>query len=253
MTRFFSIAVFLVFLFVPTIDAADDAGHRELLATHYRLVKPDGAGPFPAVMMVPGLRGFYADFAKRTYDAVQSRLVQLGFVILRVDYLGARNLTSTIASPVSPEQVAADICVAGEYLRQQPFVKKGAINVMGWSFGASSALQALGRAHSREPLRVDAVIGYYPHCDFVQQKWDSEVPVLVLAGAMDNVASLRKCNYPFSGMPSQKLVVKEYDDAHHCFDMLGLPAETQYQYETIGYNEAAAKSAWSEVTNFLRK
>ena len=91
MVRNFFVAFFLIFVVIPTVQAADDAKHRELLSKHYRLVKPDGAGPFPAIMMVPGCSGFDAKFAKAHYDHVQSRLVELGFVTLRVNYLAARN------------------------------------------------------------------------------------------------------------------------------------------------------------------
>jgi dienelactone hydrolase len=117
----------------------------------------------------------------------------------------------------------------------------------------SGALQALGRAHNRDPVQVDAVVAYFPHCDFVQERWESQVPVLVLSGALDNVTPLTKCNYLFRGLPSHRLTVLVYDDARHGFDNFTLPAEMQVRFGTIGYNEAAAKSAWKEVTNFLRK
>jgi dienelactone hydrolase len=109
--------------------------------------------------MVPGCSGF--EFATGHYDSVQSRLVGLGFVTLRVNYLAARNITSCTMG-VSPEDVAGDIRIAADYLRQQPYVKKGAINVIGWSYGAAGSLQALGRAWRRDPVQVDAVIAYYP-------------------------------------------------------------------------------------------
>lgn len=252
MLRFSCIVAFLILVFAPTIGTADNADQRELLAKHYRLEKPEGAGPFPAVMMVSGCSGFDAEFAKELYNAVQSKLVELGFVTLRVNYLAVRNLTSCYPD-VSTEQVAGDICIAADYLRQQSFVKKEAINIMGWSYDASSALQALGGTYNRDAVQVDAVVAYYPACNFVQQKWKSKVPVLVLVGAMDNVAPLRHCKYLFQGLPSDRLTVRVYGDAHHCFDCVGLPAEMQYQFGTIGYNEAAAKAAWKAVMNFLKK
>ena len=64
------------------------------------------------------------------YDGVQSQLVEMGFVTLRVNYLAVRDVP--ICWPrVSTEDIASDIRIAAEYLRQQPFVKKGAISVMG--------------------------------------------------------------------------------------------------------------------------
>jgi dienelactone hydrolase len=138
-------------------------------------------------------------------------------------------------------------------LRQQPFVKNEAINLIGWSYGAAAALRALGRTKKREPVQVDAVVAYYPYCQETKA-WDSEVPVLVLAGENDNVSPLSKCEKIFCALLERhKLTVKVYEDAHHGFDNSDLPSETQHRAGTMGYNEAAAKSAWMEVTNFLHK
>jgi dienelactone hydrolase len=252
MIRYFFVAFFVIFVFMPAVKAAGDSKHRELLLKHYRLEKPNGAGPFPAVMLVPGCSGFEAEFAKAHYDQVQSRLVELGFVTLRVNFLAARNASSCWPD-VPFEDVAGDIGIAAEYLHQQPFVKRGAINVMGWSYGAGCTLRALGRIESREPVQVDAVVAYYPYCR-AALKWDSEVPVLVLVGAIDNTAPLSKCEPIFNDLPKRcRLTVRVYDNAHHAFDNFTLPAKMKYRFGTIGYNEAAAKSAWKEVTNFLRK
>ena len=238
---------FISFAFAQT---ADNTGHQESLSKHYRLEKPKGAGPFPAVMMVPGCSGF--EFGKEHYNSVQKRLVELGFVTLRVDYLAARNVSSC-ANAVSTEEVAADIGIAAGYLKEQTFVKKDSLNVLGWSYGAAGALQALGRTYNREPVKVDAVVAYYPYCDAVQQRWDSEAPVLVLVGMLDNAAPERNCTRFFSGLPDERLTIRSYENAHHGFDNFTLPAEKQYSFGTLGYNKAAAESAWMEVTNFLRK
>jgi dienelactone hydrolase len=251
-TQFLYIVTSLILTLVLMIGGCAD--HRERLAQHYRLEKPDGAGPFPAVMMVPGCSGFHAGFAKKHYDAVQRRLVDLGFVTLRVDYLAARNADN--CSSVMAREVADDIRIATEYLRQQPFVKRGAINLMGWSYGAAGALQAVRRTKNGGPVQVDAVVVYYPYCREVEEKWESELPVLVLVGEEDNIAPFDSCKRIFPTVPSDRLVIRLYQDAHHCFDIQELPAEMPHpllQYLTLGYNETAAKAAWIEVTNFLRK
>ena len=243
----------LIVLLIPIGSYADDnSDHRERLSKHYNLMKPEGDGPFPAVIMVSGCSGFNAKFAKGHYDRVQNQLVDLGFVTLRVNYLAARNATSCWPD-VPTNYVADDICIAADYLGKQSFVKKGAINVIGWSWGGASAFRALRRTGSREPAQVDAVVAYYPHCN-AARKWDSEVPVLVLGGAIDNVSPFSSCEMLFSRVAKRnKLTLRVYDDAHHCFDMSELPAEMEYQFGTLGYNEVAAKSAWIEVTNFLIK
>lgn len=232
--------------------AADKSEIRELLSKHYRLEKPEGPGPFPAVILVPGCSGFDAEFAKARYDRVQSRLVELGFATLRVNYLAARN-TNFCWPDVPTEDVAGDICIAAQYLRQQPFVKKGAINVLGWSWGGASALMALGRTQNREPAQVDTVVVYFPACK-ESQKWDSEVPVLALLGAIDNIAPVSDCKSLFAQLPKpHKVTVRIYNGAHHGFDNSDLPEEVEGMIGTKGYNEAAAKSAWLEVIKFLRR
>ena len=241
MVRFICILLIAIFTFVPMIRADENAKHRELLSKYYRLEKPTGAGPFPAVMMVSGCSGFDVEFGKKSYDNVQRKLVELGFVTLRVNYLAARNLN--ICLDVPSNSVADDISIAAEFLKQQSFVKKGAINVIGWSYGGASAFRALRRTGSREPAEVDAVVAYYPYC-VAARHWDSEVPVLVLHGAIDNVATPTSCEYIFSrlGKPD-RLTFRLYDDAHHAFDISELPAEMEYQFGTLGYNEKAAKAS----------
>ena len=244
------IVLLIAFVSFAFAQTADNSEHQERLSKHYRLEKPKGAGPFPAVMMVPGCSGF--EFGKEHYNSVQKRLVELGFVTLRVDYLASRNVSSC-ANAVSAEEVAADIGIAAGYLKEQTFVKKDRLNVLGWSYGAAGALQALGRTYNREPVKVDAVVAYYPYCVVVQQRWDSKAPVLVLVGMLDNVAPERRCTNIFRGLPDERFTIRTYEDAHHGFDDFKLPAETQYRFGTLGYNKAAAESAWMEVTNFLRR
>jgi dienelactone hydrolase len=208
-------------------EVGDTADHRELLSKYYRLEKPNGAGPFPAALLVPCSGGFEAKNHIKFHDYVQSQLVELGFVVLRVNYLAVRNANR--GWQVSAEDVAGDIGIAVEYLRQQPFVKKGAINVMGWSWGGGGALQALGRIGSREPVQVDAVVAYYPSCSIVNvQSWDLEVPVLVLVGSNDNVTPLSECETLFGHLPKQnRPTVRVYEKAHHHFDNFELQARKQ--------------------------
>lgn len=253
MNRFIFFILIVILLFVPVIQADENANHIELLSKHYRLDKPDGTGPFPAVILVSGCSGFNSKWGEKTYNEVQKKLVKIGFVTLRVNYLAARNAT-TCWPDVPANDVADDICIAAEHIRRQTFVKKDAINVIGWSWGGASAFRALRRTPSRGPAQIDAVVAYYPHCD-VARKWDSEVPVLVFGGALDSVSPFGSCKTLFSYVPKRnKITVKIYDDAHHCFDMLDLQTEVQhFSGGKLKYNEAAAKSAWGEVINFLRR
>jgi dienelactone hydrolase len=58
----------------------------------FRTVKPDGAGPFPAVLFVSGCSGFAPSFAPSAYERPAERLRTAGYVVTYVDYLAARGL-----------------------------------------------------------------------------------------------------------------------------------------------------------------
>ena len=250
MKKTFSLVLFCIIAL--SISVVSYAGIREDLQKYYRVEKPEGPGPFPAVMLVPGGSGFKPQLSKAHSDRVQRRLVDMGFVTIHVDYLAARNVDN--CTELKLKDVAGDICIATDYLRQKPFVKKEAINVLGWGFGGACALWALRSTGDRKPAQVAAVIAYYPSC-MVCEEWDSEVPVLALFGAKDNITRFPICRSIFSRLPKpDKLTVRVYDDAHNTFDNEDIPEPTNlYDLGIMCYNEAAAKAAWKEVTNFLRK
>ena len=231
----------------------DRPDHFELLSKHFHVAKPKGNGPFPAVMLVPGCTGFNWDFMKTQYDRTQNLLVESGFYTIRVDYLAVRNIPSCMMG-VSPEDVANDIGAVVNYLRHLNVVKKHTLNFIGWSFGGAGALKLLKDYNSPGAAKIDAVIAYYPPCVYVQS-WNSEVPALILIGANDNAAPPINCKSLFNGLPNpEKVTIRIYDDAYHCFDNRDLPPEMKIGLlGTVGYNEAAAKSAWKEVTDFLKR
>jgi len=255
MVIFFRVVFSVLFtLLIATGSYADDkTQHVELLSKHFRFEKPEGNGPFPVVMLFPSCGGFNSRNLKSQYDRVQNLLGELGFITLRIDYLAVRNVLK--CHSINFEDAANDIGLVAEYLRKQDFVKKNALNVIGWGKGAAITFQALTETKNRKPAKVDAVIAYYPRCASISiLEWTSKVPVLALFGAKSAPASFSYCEKLFGDQPkSEKITVRIYDDAYMAFDNSDLPPELKRFWGTVGYNEAAAKSAWSEVTNFLQK
>ena len=245
------LSVLIIFLIAFGSYADDKTQHIELLSKHFRLMKPEGKGPFPAVMLVPVCSGFDSEFFANHYERVQDQLVELGFVALRIDSLAVRNKVK--CHEVDPESVAGDIGVVVDYLRQQNYVKKSALNVLGWSSGGAWALQSLRETQNRNSADVNAVIVYYPECWKVNN-WDSEVPVLALFGGTDIMAPFADCEKLIKNLKNpKKFTYRLYDDAHHGFDNPDLPPELKKYFGTVGYNESAAMAAWSEVTKFLKR
>ena len=89
--------------------ADSSAKHQRRLEAHYSLERPEGRGPFPAVMMVPGCSGFAAPLWQGRYARAAQKLTAQGFVVLKVDYLAARGQSRCTA--VLHEEVAQDIAV----------------------------------------------------------------------------------------------------------------------------------------------
>jgi len=253
MIRIICIALLTVLVFVPVTHSDENTNHSELLAKYYHLEKPKGEGPFPAVMLVPGCTGFNFSKAPNFYKNVQNKLVELGFATLRVDYHAVRNIETCMETTTT--SAGNDICIAADYLNKQTFVKKGAINVIGWSFGGGAVFRALRGTGSREAAKVDVAVTYHPYCN-AARRWKSDVPVLVLMGTKDNITPVSACEYLFSTLPKRdRLTMRVYEDAHHYFDMSELPPETTSPgvTGTIGYNKSAAEAAWIEVTKFLKR
>jgi len=70
MNRSFCVILLILFVIVTATQAGENANHEKILETYYSLEKPDGDGPFPAVMLVPWCIGFDEEHAKPHYDNV---------------------------------------------------------------------------------------------------------------------------------------------------------------------------------------
>ena len=235
-----------------TLTWADSsAEHQKRLEAHYGLERPEGGGPFPAVMMVPGCYGFADPLNKDHYVKTTKELKDQGFAVLKVDIFSARGRKN--CGEVIPEEVTEDILTAAGYLRTLPFIKATAINVIGWSFGGDIALSALSKGENSSHAPVDAVVAYCPWVD-VALPWKVDVPVLVLCGAKDTFGPPSKVESLLSKVPArQNVKYFVYPEAYHYFYNSSLPAQMSLLLGTVGYNEKAAKTAWGEVKQFLRR
>jgi dienelactone hydrolase len=235
-----------------TLTWADSsADHQKRLEAHYGLERPEGSGPFPAVMMVPGCYGFAEPLSKDHYVKTTKDLKDQGFAVLRVDIFNARGRKN--CGEVIPEEVTEDILTAAKYLRTLPFIKATAINVIGWSYGGDIALASLSKGESSSHSPVNAIVAYCPWVD-VATPWKLDVPVLVLCGAKDTIAPPSKFENLLSKVPvRQNVKYFVYPEAYHYFYNSSLPAQMSLFLGTVGYNENAAKAAWGEVERFLRR
>lgn len=215
----------------------------------FRVFRPDGPGPHPAVVFLSGCSGFSPAFAPKAYERPAERLRDLGFVVVWVDYLGRRNLANCATRGVTQEEAGRDAVAAASWLRSQPYVDPKRITALGWSFGGGSVLAALG-SHGADQLVFTRAIAYYPYCDGVRP-WSNRIPVLVLRGGADDVAPQRLCEPALVGSRADLKIV-DYPGAQHAFDIPDLPPKMTYPFGTVGHHPQAAAAAWDEVQRFLR-
>jgi dienelactone hydrolase len=236
-------AVLVLWASTSFAQAADDG---------YRVFRPDGTGPHPAVAFVSGCSGFAPVGARKFYERVAEELQGQGYVILFVDYVGRRGLLHCARAPMVTEQDAAkDLVTALTWLRAQPFVDTARISALGWSYGGGAVLVALS-SYTEEQLGLSRAIVYYPICRAVRP-WRVAIPVLMLLAGDDEVAHSRTCQVAAekSGAPNAAKIVT-YHGAHQAFDVPEIPAETRGPGGMMGYNAQAAAAAWEEVQRFLK-
>ena len=227
-----------------------------------KLTKPQGDGPFPAIVMLHGCRGI-----DKAQDAWAERFASWGYVALQVNSLAPRGEKDICATPFIipfPTRVQ-DAYDSKAYLAGLPFVDRNRIAVAGWSHGGAltiasvssrnySAWAALNMAYfARKPeAPFQAAVAFYPWI-CVAQLNDSEAPLIILTGEVDVVAPVA---FLKSNMPSEKttheVILKVYPGAYHTFDSEGTdvktPSGVRYKYDP-----SAAADAIVQVKEFLAK
>lgn len=236
--------VWIALAFLFTGCAADIATLQKRLEPHYRVRRPQGAGPFPAVLLVPGCGGVSP---ARVQTAEQ--LAGHGYVVVFVDYISSRGLQTACRGEVSLEEVAQDIRAASARLRALPHVTPDRLGVVGWSFGGAGMLASLaGSGQGAPPFKAAAA--FYPPCAGVGT-WKTTVPVLLFLGGRDDIAPPGPCQDLVARVgPGRSVEVRLYPEARHSFDSSDLPATAPsraFAGKTIGYHAEAARQAWGEI------
>lgn len=227
------------------------------------MARPDGPGPFPAVVILhdcsglgPGSSGAPGRWSRE--------LVARGYVVLMPDSFTTRGHPGgvcTDASPsrgeVGPARRRIDAYAALAHARSLPFVDGRRVGVMGGSHGGSTTLAVMAAPGSNgESLAQDrrggfaGAVALYPGCRAALGSWRSDgsgtyravAPLLILIGEKDDWTPPAPCvELTRSSRATQHPVdIVVYPGAHHSFDS---DRPVRYVATRVNMNAPAGRGA----------
>jgi dienelactone hydrolase len=248
----------------PSLDGPLTGGKPTLLRG--LLMKPDGIGPFPAIVALHGCNGpFNKEGALVAREAAWARLLTThGYVVLFPDSFGPRDVATDCEGRVRAwAERSYDAYGALRYLQAQSFIIGERIGVMGWSHGGGTVIFAIARDSVARPAALPkgdfrAAVAFYPAwCWRLSTDWKPDMPFLLEIGAQDDSIQPAPCikraeSAQAAGAPAQ---IKVYDGAVHDFDWPGDPLHTitssSGKVAHYGVNDEARADALVRVLAFF--
>jgi dienelactone hydrolase len=218
------------------------------------LTKPEGHGPFPAIVLLHGWCG--PEFGKPRSTAWSSRLVDWGYVTLQLDSFGSRNVSNDCSDKTELFLLSLasvkDAYDAKDYLAEIPYIDRNRIALLGWWLGGHTSLYVLSKQikpQSKEtPFK--AGIAFYPYCDM--PLYNLNAPLLILIGEFDDLTLAKWCSEMMPPEQSDlEIILKIYSGAYHDFDWEG--TDELYEGHRLLYDPIAAQNAIIQVKSFLAK
>ncbi len=235
MRRLSLIATFIALMLVPAAAAYDRVEIPLAdIKLHALTARPDGPGPFPAVVALHGCEGLVdaAGALLPQYRDWGDRLVALGYAVIFPDSFGSRGHGSQCRQRMRAARASrtriADANAARRWLQVQPWTNAQRVSLMGWSHGATAALYSIRRRAEVRDGTPDfrSAIAFYPTCGRLGlTAWSGRVPTLILIGRADDWSSASACEQMVAGARgrSAQVQIVVYPGAYHNFDRANEP------------------------------
>ena len=228
---------------------------RPLMLRGY-LRRPAGAGPFPAVVLLPGCNGT-AEPLDLNWGV---RLVEWGYLTLTVDSVSPRGLKNICGGGARPD-MQFDAYRALDFLAGKEFVDAKRAAVLGFSYGGFLSLSAIeyGPVERAAKNKFAAATAFYPPCLGI--KGPMTVPSLILIGEKDDWTPVDECRKLASGqddvgisrpkVSSIPLKFMVLADAYHAYDVPWLEKPVRYFGHHLVYNKTATDQSSEALREFL--
>ena len=222
------------------------------------LALPEGAGPWPGIVMYPDAGG-----ARQAFREMATRLASLGYVVLVPDVYyrsgdwapfdmagvfsdaAERNRLFAMMKAITPEVMAADACAYFDYLAARPEVSGQRFGTTGYCMGGRTSLMVAGRV----PDRVAAAMSFHGG-GLVSDDADSPhllapaITAAVYVGAAENDASYTPEQSEILDAALTEAGVEhniEWYSAAHGFAV----------HDNAPYDPAAAEKHWRAMESFF--
>jgi dienelactone hydrolase len=212
------------------------------------LFKPQGTGPFPAVVYMSGCNGLNFPPEIQQEKRVIDNMLSKGIATLIVDPFTARGEKDGACDKLDAKGFTRggnDAVAAVKALKALPDIDSSKIFLQGYSSGAIASFYATDMNMPGEhDTSVAGLIAYYPYC---YENVGPAVPTLVLIGEKDDWTPAAACQ-AVTGKTNFELVV--YPGATHGFTE---PFEKPFDVDGhhLAHDEAATKDAQERVDAFI--
>ena len=226
------------------------------------LVRPEGKGPFPAVVLLHGCDGIQPFEEQWAGD-----LVAWGYAALLVDSHGPRGIGDDCTS-VDPtaDNRTFDAFGALAHLRGLPFIDRTRIGVVGWNTGGSIVLLVVDETGVQQHFEAGfaAGVAFYP---IYFSMGEPAAPLLMVLGGKDDCAPAAQIQRAMQEVQHGPfpLRVEVLPDAGHGFDdpRFAKPVHLEQALScrywgkntgaTLAYSKAAHEAAVELVRAFLEE
>jgi len=212
------------------------------------IAKPDGLGPFPAVVILHACGGI----SQHVNAGWPSYLNSIGYAVLAVDTFGSRGY-GRCPNPLWSAQglFVKDAYGALDYLAKQPFIDANRVAVIGFSIGANHINNALIPWRVRAPGERDfkAAIAFYGQCHAIGPYPQGSIPLMEVIAQRDHYSE--GCANKETMNP--RIEVHVIAGAYHAFDSAEYSGKTDPAGNQMFYSSAATKEAREYTRAFLER